>query len=290
MRRAALIIALLAFAWSSVWAKEKGEKGEPDLKATLDRVAEYVQSYFTRAQSIIADETIRIQPLGFDLLSDGLARTLRTELRISWEPDADGTLAPPQVLRTLISVNGRPPREKDNDRCFDPQATSPEILSLFLPENQKELDFKANGHGKVGGREAQIIDVHEREKGPATVTRTYEGCSRIEKPGSAWYRTWIDVETFAVLRLDQHLEGPYDVTIPADRKLGTMSRDVMIERLDASITYRPVTFTDPQETVMLPVSREMVQVIRNAPSPRMRISHSYRNFRRFMTGGRIVQQ
>jgi hypothetical protein len=287
MRRVALTLVLLAAAWSHASAVENAP---PDLRVTLDRVAEYVQAYFTRAQSIVADETIRIQPLRYDLLSDGLPRTLRTELRISWEPDADGALATPQVLRTLISVNGRPPRDKDDDRCFDPQATSPEILSLFLPQNQKELDFKAAGRGKVRGRQAQIVDAHERERGPASVTKTYEGCSRIEKPGSAWYRTWIDVETFSVLKLEQHLEGPYDVTIPADRKLGTMSRNVMIERLDASITYRPVTFSDPDETIMLPVSREMVQVIRNAPSPRMRITHSYRNFRRFMTGGRIVQQ
>lgn len=287
MRRAALTLVLVAIGSMGASARENAA---PDLTETLARVAEYVQAYFTRAQSIIADETVRIQSLGYDLLSDGPSRTLRTELRISWEPDADGALATPQVLRTLISVNGRPPREKDDDRCFDPQATSPEILSLFLPENQKDLEFKPSGRGKVGGREAHIIDVHEREKGPAKVTRTYEGCSRIEKPGSAWYRTWIDKETFAVLRLDQHLVGPYDVTIPADRKLGTSPRDVVIERLDASITYRAVAFTDPEETVMLPVAREMVQVIRNAPSPRMRISHTYRNYRRFITGGRIVQQ
>jgi hypothetical protein len=287
MRRAALIAVIVGGLTGVVSARDTAPV---NLDETLSRVAEYVQSYFTRAQSIIADETVRIQSLGFDLLSDGPGRTLRTELRISWEPDADGNLATPQVLRTLVSVNGHPPREKDQDRCFDPQATSPEILSMFLPENQTELDFKASGRGKVNGRQAQIIDVHERERGPATVVKTYEGCSRIEKPGSAWYRTWIDVETFAVLKLEQHLVGPYDVTIPADRKLGTSARDIVVDRLDASITYRAVTFTDPDETVMLPVSREMLQVLRNAPSPRVRISHAYRNYRRFITGGRIVQQ
>ena len=287
MRRAALTLALLAAVSLGASAREDAA---PDLTETLARVAEYVQAYFARAQSIIADETVRIQSLGYDMLSEGPSRTLRTELRVSWEPDADGELATPQVLRTLITVNGRAPREKDDDRCFDPQATSPEILSLFLPENQKELDFKPSGRGKVGGREARIIDVHERERGPVRVTKTYEGCVRIEKPGSAWYRTWIDAQTFAVLRLDQYLVGPYDVTIPADRKLGTSPRDVVVERLDTSVTYRAVAFTDPEETVMLPVAREMVQVIRNAPSSRMRISHSYRNYRRFITAGRIVQQ
>jgi hypothetical protein len=287
MRRVALTLVLLA----AIPIVARAADDEPvDLRTTLAGVAEYVQGYFARAQSIIADETVRIQSLGFDLLGDGPARTLRTELRISWEPDADGALGTPQVLRTLISVNGRPPREKDDDRCFDPQATSPEILSLFLPENQRELDFKADGRGKVNGRQAVIVEIREREKGPATVTSTYEGCSRIEKPGSAWYRAWIDSETFAVLRLDQHLAGPYDVTIPANRKLHTTTRDIFIERLDASVTYRPVKFTDPEETVLLPISRELLQVIRNSPSPRIRISHSYKNYRRFMTGGRIVQQ
>ncbi len=287
MRRAALSVALLASLSALLSA---ADPPPVDLRETLARVAEYVQAYFTRAQSIIVDETVRIQPIGYDFLSEGPGRTLRTELRVSWEPDADGKLATPQVLRTIVSVNGRPPRDTDDDRCFDPQATSPEVLSLFLPENAAELEFKASGRGKVDGREALIVDIRERETGPASVVETFKGCSKILKPGSSSYRAWIDQESYAVLRLDQRLVGPYDVTLPADRKLGTSARDIVVERLDASIRYRAVTFTDPEEVVMLPVSREFLQVMRNAPGSRVRITHSYRNYRRFITGGRIVQQ
>lgn len=46
---------------------------------------------------------------------------------------------------------------------------------------------------------------------------------------------------------------------------------------------------DPDESVMLPVSKETVTVVRNAGSPRVRTSQSFRNYRRFITGGRIVE-
>jgi hypothetical protein len=64
---------------------------------------------------------------------------------------------------------------------------------------------------------------------------------------------------------------------------------VTVERLDSSIVYNRVAFTDPDETVMLPVSKELLTVIRNAGTPRLRTSVSFRNYRRFITAGRIVE-
>ncbi len=287
MRRFAACLALLAGCLSVATSAQKAPP--VDVPATIAGVAEYVQNYFARAQSIICDETVRVQSLGYDLLGDqSPGRTLRHELRVSWEPAPDGGLAPPQVLRTLISVNGRRPRERDRDKCFDPQATSPEVLGIFLPENQAQLTFKSAGRGKSNGRAALLIDVIDREDGPVKV-ETNENCVRFGKPGGSWWRAWVDAETYAILRLDEHLSRPFDATIPADRKLGTPRIDAIIERVDTSITYRAVRFADPDETVLLPVSKDTVQVIRNSPSPRMRTTYTYRNYRRFMTSGRIVQ-
>jgi hypothetical protein len=53
--------------------------------------------------------------------------------------------------------------------------------------------------------------------------------------------------------------------------------------------YRRVTFSDPDESIMLPASMDTLTVIRNAGTPRMRKTQNFRNYRRFMTGIRIVQ-
>ena len=61
-----------------------------------------------------------------------------------------------------------------------------------------------------------------------------------------------------------------------------------IERADSSIRYRRVPFTDPDETLMLPSSIDTTTIVRNSGSPRVRISQTFGNYRRFVTGSRIV--
>ena len=113
MRPLALVLALVFGSASAVAQKAP----LANLQDTLTRVTAYLQDYFAHAQNIVADETVRVQELGYDLLGASIPpRTLRNELRISWEPAEGGGITTPQVLRDVISVNGRPPREKDRDR------------------------------------------------------------------------------------------------------------------------------------------------------------------------------
>ena len=53
--------------------------------------------------------------------------------------------------------------------------------------------------------------------------------------------------------------------------------------------FGPVKFVDPDETLMLPASVDSLQVVRNAGVPRSRKTQRFSNYRRFITGGRIVQ-
>ena len=62
-----------------------------------------------------------------------------------------------------------------------------------------------------------------------------------------------------------------------------------LERADSSIRYRPVTFHDPDETVMLPNSVETFTIIRGAAVPRLRETHVFSKYQRFLTDVRIVQ-
>jgi hypothetical protein len=49
-----------------------------------------------------------------------------------------------------------------------------------------------------------------------------------------------------------------------------------------------VAFTEPHETLMLPVSIETLTIVRNAGAPRVRKTQEFSNYRRFVTGGRVV--
>ena len=93
-----------------------------------------------------------------------------------------------------------------------------------------------------------------------------------------------------MLRLDEHLVGFVDVTLPADRKRGRGPQPVVFERLDSSIVFGPGTFSDPDETLTLPISVDSLTVARNAGTPRVRKTQRFTNYRRFITGGRIVDQ
>src|SRR5262245_40036783 len=112
--------------------------GPIDVPGILARVGEQVEQYFARAQSVICQETVRLIPLGLDMLFDGShARQRVYELRSAWQAPP-GSDEPPdiKVLREIVSINGRKPRPKDEPECLDPKDVSPEPLAMLLPGRQ----------------------------------------------------------------------------------------------------------------------------------------------------------
>jgi hypothetical protein len=284
VRAAASVVAGVAF---SAAARPPG--GAADVVALLARVGEQVEQYFARAQSIVCQETVRLQSLSADLMTDGShQRQLVYELRMAWDPPSNGD-APPEanVLREIITVDGRPPRPKDEPGCMDPKPVSPEPLGMLLPARQRDYAFTWAGAARVDGRPAAMLDYKSLESGPVKVTRRNE-CVSIELPGRSRGRVWIDPETGDVLRLDERLTGMFDVDIPPERR-GAPASFMTIERADSSIRYKRFAFRAPEEVLMLPASIETLTVIRNAGAPRVRKTQVFSNYRRFVTGGRIVQ-
>jgi hypothetical protein len=260
-----------------------------DVVALLARVGEQVERYFARAQSIVCQETVRLQSLGADLMTDGShVRQLVYELRMAWDPPSNGD-GPPDanVLREIITIDGRPPRPKDEPGCMDPKPVSPEPLAMLLPARQRDYAFTWAGTGRVDGRPAAMLDYRSLESGPVKVTRRND-CISIELPGRSRGRVWIDQETGDVLRLDERLTGMFDIDVPPERRRAPTA-SMTIERADSSIRYRRVAFQGPEEVLMLPASIETLTVIRNAGAPRVRKTQAFSNYRRFVTEGRIVQ-
>jgi hypothetical protein len=261
-----------------------------DVTAILTRVGQRVEQYYTRAQSIVARETVRIQPLRTDLSPEGFGRRVAYELRVAWDPQpAPGTLPEATVLREILTVNGRAPRESDEAGCMDPKAVSPEPLGMLLASRRGEYAFSFAGTARnIDGRPAVMLDYKSVTAGQPDI-QWEDKCVTVSLPGRSRGRVWIDAVTNDVLRLDDHLVGLFEFGVPPKHTLGGGPSHMVIERADSSIRYKAVGFQDPEERLILPASIETVTVIRGSGMPRVRITQQLSDYRRFLTEGRVVR-
>jgi hypothetical protein len=261
----------------------------PPVEDVVARVGERVGQWYARAQSLVSTETVSIQPLRADFSSQEFPRRLSYELRVAWDAPADGGELPEaSVVRQILTINGRVPKPKDEPGCMDPKPVTPEPLGMLLPAQRKDFAFNAAGTTRVDGRAALIIDYRSVKVGTPELTWT-DDCVSVDLPGRSRGRIWVDAETHDVLRLDEHLVGMFDFPVPRDHQRRGAPRDMTIERADSSIVYRRVSFTDPVETLMLPAVVETVTVIRGGSTQRYRITQRFSGYKRFLTGGRIVE-
>jgi len=262
-----------------------------ELTQLLDRAGERVELFFTRAQSLICTELVSMQPLSSSLSADGLVRNVESELRVSWDPGADGPVTEAQVRRQVLKVNGRPPRANDHRSCTTPEQSDTETqpLSMLLPQQRVKYEFALAGDGTIDGRNAYMLDFRETAKVSADV-RPIEGleeCISYDLTGGQRGRVWIDADTFDVLRLDQRLSGMIDLKMPRVmlRRPGAPTH-LTLERADTSMRFARVAFTQPDESLLLPATISELRVVR--PSSRLRTTTKYLNYKRFLTGSRVV--
>lgn len=270
----------------------------PDIDTLLARVSEKIADYYKRAQSVVCVEKTTVQPIGSGYGPTGFARTTESELRVEpdLEAEGDGSATNARVVRQIVRINGKPPREKDKkDRagCTDPNPLSTEPLAFLLPANRKGYTFTTSGLGKGKDRDALIIDFaapsEDREGKVVEDERGLEGCFNISVPAPMKGRIWVDSRTYQVLRLERHLAGLGEVqaTFSQQRK-HNLPRYMTMERYDTAIRYRPITFTDPDESMLLPEVIETIVVWRSGMESTRR-RQEYTDYRRFLTAGRIVK-
>lgn len=254
----------------------------------LARIGLRVQEYFDRVQRLVCRETVRLQPLKSDLMPDGRARELVYELRVDWMPPASGGPPEATIQRELLLVDGRPPQPGDEPGCMDPKAFSPEPLAMLLPERQPGFAFRRVGDERIDGRPSVLLDYRPVAADPPTVTWRGD-CVSVELLSMTRGRVWADAANGDVLRLDESLTGLYEFPVPERLQRGGGPRSLIIERSDTTIRYRPITFSEPDETLLLPASIETLTIVRRAGIPRQRITQTFSDYRRFITSGRIVQ-
>jgi hypothetical protein len=253
----------------------------------VERIGDYVERYYSRAQSILAEERVVVQPLARDLSSDGFARHLVYELRLEWNPDAATPDEMATVVRRLISARGPrlgPPNQPD---CLDPQTISPEPLAFLLPARRHKYRFSMRGMDRLDGQPA--LKIEYRPVAPEPPKVQWEGeCGRIDLPGRIRGRVWADPVTSEVLRFDESLVGQVDLP-PSPKRRPNTPMSFTLERADSTTVYKRVTFEDPPETLLLPRRVESVTVIQNSGVPRLRVTQDFSNYRRFVTDSRLVR-
>lgn len=286
--------APLAFGVALTVTATATQLGNSDLESALARAGHRVEAFFTRAQSLVCTETVVMQPLSSGLTADGFSRTVESELRVSWDPGIGGDpVTEAQTRRQVLKVNGRPPRDDDHRSCTTPEQNDTETqpLSLLLPQQREKYQFSSAGTGRVDGRPALMIDF--REVGRVSVdVRPVEGledCISYELTGGQRGRVWLDAETFDVLRLDQRLTGMVELQMPRviARRPGSAPY-MTLEREDTSLRFQRVSFAQPEESLVLPQSSTSLRIVRGSGSSRLRTVTRYSDYRRFLTGGRVV--
>lgn len=285
----ALLLPTLVLLAGAVTAGQAGN--QPALADVLQRVGERVEQYFARAQSIVCIEVVGLLPVDTTVMTRG--RTVESELRLSWEPTEENPVPiEARTLRQVLKVNGFPPRKNDHDNCTSPEQNTSEVqpLSLLLPQQREEYTFKLAGSARIDNRVAILLDYRMVDKPSVTseLVNGNEECISFAVDGGMRGRVWIDAETFDVLRMDQGLIGLVDIPLP--RKAANRVRwgSWTMERWDTSIRFKPVTFQDPPETLILPASSTSFRITRGAGIPRLRTSTQYSAYRRFMTGARVL--
>ena len=289
VRPALVGLALLSPAWVAGVQPQRG-----DATPIIARVAERVLEYYQRAQRLICLERSTVLPIDARWTSQGMERTVESELRIEFD-EADGESFPDaRVTRDVLSVNGRAPRERDRtDRsgCTDPNPISPEPLGFVLPGQRDEYAFTSVRSGRQGDRAALVIDFTSvRRPGHARLIEDelgHDDCFDWKGPVPVKGRLWVDADTYDVLKLERHIAGPTDVQVPLplQREYG-LPAWVTIDRDDLTLNYREVAFSDPDEVMLLPESITATTVLRTSLQSTRR-THQFTDYRRFLTGSRI---
>jgi hypothetical protein len=278
---AALVVALLPAGRAAIGQSISADQ-------TVNRLSGYVEQYYSRAQSIVTNESVIVQRLNRDRSFDGFARRLVYELRVEWDPNVGGDESPAKVTRQLLTVNGKPPKKGDKPECMDPKSVSPEPLAFLLPDRRHKYAFTSAGVGRVDGREAVMVDYKALERGEPIVEWT-EDCVSVDVPGRWRGRLWAEPETATIVRMDEQLIGMVDLPIPRKHQRVNGNLFMTLERADMSIRYRPVQFSEPDETLMLPAEITSSSMWRNGGSAGSRVTQSFSNYRRFVTAGRILR-
>jgi hypothetical protein len=293
-RSIARIALVLLAAFGAAFATPADAQAPPAVDQLLSRVGDRIAEFYKRAQHVMVVETSRVQPIDISYSPQGFARLVESELRL--DPDGGEAAGEARVVREIRKVNGRPPREKDKknrDGCTDPNPLSTEPLAFLLPAHRSEYQFKAAGLAKDRNRPAYRIDFASTNRNSKLELiedkQGHDDCFDWSGDISVRGRIWVDAEKYDVLRVERSVGGPVDVRVPLPiQRRHNLDSRVVIMREDTTIRYRTISFSDPDETLLLPESIESLSVLSGGLQSTRR-SQIYSGYRRFVGDSRVLE-
>lgn len=293
---ARLLVATIVLAGSGWAAPARPLHGHEDIAALIEHVGERVAALYERAQRLVCLERSTVIPIDRDWRVVGFGRTVLSELRVVPGGADVGLPSGPHVTRVIRRFNGREPRASDltgRAGCTDPTPLSPVPLAFLLPERRHEYRFTNVRDTSRDGRPVLAIDFASvRREGSPVLIEDEQGhadCYDWAGPVRVTGRLWVDAATHDVVRLERHLAGPTDVRIPRRlQREHDFPAWVTIDRDDLTIEYDEVSFSDPDEVMLLPASIRSTTILRSTLQSTRR-TQVFSEYRRFLTGGRIVK-
>ena len=255
-----------------------GQSNDANLMA---RVGAYVERYYQRAQTLVVTETVRVEAVTRRLDADGPARQLVNEMRIEWDGQVGSE---PRELRDLLSASGRRFGPSGQPDCLDQRSVTFGPLAFLLPANRGTFRFTVGRLETVNGVRTRRVDYETRRPEPPTV-RWNGKCGWVDSFGRTRGSVWVDPASGEVLRFDERLSGRVKLPGPAG---DAHAPEFVAERADTTIDYGTFAFVDPDETLLLPSRVESVTFIQNSAAPRVRVTRTFTNYRRFLTTGRVI--
>jgi hypothetical protein len=284
----------LAAAIAAVITLQVSAQTSPEMDSVLARIGSRIEEFYKRAQHLMCEEKVTAQMIRRDMSPEGFARVLEYDLRVELAAVDSLDAADANFVRELRKVNGRAPRKydlSDRNTCLDPNPLTPEPLTFLLSRNRGDYVFSWVGFGKGKDANTLMFDYRPVKVEKAEFIEDEKGrddCFQISLPVERAGRVWVDALTYDVLRIEQRLKTRVDVRVPfVQQTKRNLPNFIVVDRFDQITRYKPVTFDNPAETLLLPASIEQLAILQGAQSNRK--TQVFSNYRRFLTGGRIIK-
>jgi hypothetical protein len=265
-----------------VVAAAAAQSREPEV---LVRAGEYVERYYERASSLLATETVVVRPQERGADHEGYWWRMTNEVRFEPGPSA---LSPPRITRRLLSAKAPalgPPFQSD---CFEQTSFSIDPLVLLLPAERGKFRFSTGRIDTIAGVRAQRIDFVPLTREPPIVE--WQGrCGIIRSVGSTRGRLWVEPESGEVIRIEDRLPDAVRLPGPPRTSDPNAPREFTLQRFDTTVEYKRFAFSDPEEVLLLPSLVESVSAVHGSGVPRVLITRTFSDYRRFLGSGRVVQ-
>ena len=247
----------------------------------IARVRASVERYYARAQTLVMTETIDVEPVSRSVEVTGPSRRIVNEMRIEWDGQVGSE---PREVRQLVSASGRRFGPSGQPDCLDRRSVTFAPLAFLLPANQERFRFSVGRFETINGVRLRRIDYEIRRPEPPIV-RWNGKCGWVDSYGRPRGSVWVDPTTAEVLRLEERLAGRVKLPGPPG---DTAAPEFVAERADTTIEYKKFAFVDPDETLLLPSRVVEVAFVQNSAAPRVRVTRTFTEYRRFLATSRIL--